>query len=77
RLAPLLEGQEASTLSKLFNESIDYLHPFVERVLKDAPPESKMVMVIDQFEELFTRAGETEREIFIRLLQAAVTRKGG
>jgi WD40 repeat protein len=77
RLAPLLEGQEASTLSKLFNESIDYLHPFVERVLKDAPPEAKMVMVIDQFEELFTRSGETEREIFIRLLQAAVTRKGG
>jgi len=77
RLAPLLEGQEADKLTKLFYESIDYLHPFVARVLGDANPEAKMVMVIDQFEELFTRAGESDREIFMRLLHSAVTHKGG
>ncbi|MDZ4669903.1 MAG: TIR domain-containing protein [Phototrophicales bacterium] len=77
RLAPLLEGQEAEKLSKLFHESIEYLQPFVAQVLRDAPPEAKMVMVIDQFEEVFTRAGEHDRELFLRLLHLAVTQKGG
>lgn len=77
RLAPLLEGQDADKLAKLFNESADYLEPFVNRILADAPPEAKVLMVVDQFEELFTRTGEIDRENFIRLLHTAVTYKNG
>ncbi len=77
RLAPLIEGQDADKLAKLFNESSDYLEPFVNRILADAPPDAKILMVIDQFEELFTRTGEADREIFIRLLNSAVTHKNG
>ncbi|PJF29877.1 MAG: hypothetical protein CUN52_06100 [Phototrophicales bacterium] len=77
RLAPLIDGQDADKLAKLFQESGDYLEPFVSRVLADAPLDAKMLMVIDQFEELFTRTGETDREVFIRLLHTAVTHKNG
>ncbi|MCL4254434.1 MAG: TIR domain-containing protein, partial [Anaerolineae bacterium] len=77
RLAPLMEGQDADKLAKLFNESGDYLEPFVNRILTDAPPDAKMLMVIDQFEEIFTRTGEADRETFIRLLHSAVTHKNG
>ncbi|PPS85145.1 hypothetical protein BZZ08_04104 [Streptomyces sp. MH60] len=44
------------------------------RALPDAPESARPVVIVDQFEELFTLcADEADRRVFIRLLQAACT----
>ena len=40
-------------------------------------PGSRLLLVVDQFEEIFTRAGEMQRRMFIEILRLAVTHENG
>jgi WD40 repeat protein len=53
------------------------LHQLTEHVLEGAPATARMVLIVDQFEEVFTRASQEEREKFLNLLNDAVTVDGG
>jgi WD40 repeat protein len=48
-----------------------------ERVLQDAPPDHRLVLVVDQFEELFTLESAAYREQVIAALLHAVRGAGG
>lgn len=75
RLYPLLaEHDEELTLEAVANDlhNPGRIVDLVDKALQGAPEDARILLVIDQFEELFTRSGETERERFIALLLAAV-----
>ncbi len=45
----------------------------IQDALTDLPPSSRLLLVIDQFEEVFTRAGEREQQAFLELLTLLAT----
>ena len=47
-----------------------------EYTAEEAGPGSRLILVIDQFEEVFTLCGESERRTFIDVLRAAATPEG-
>lgn len=42
-----------------------------------APPTARLLLVVDQFEEVFTRAGENERALFLKIMERIATVPGG
>lgn len=56
-------------------------HENLERVagviLKEAPPQAKLLLIVDQFEEVFTRASGAEREQFLQSLVHSATVPNG
>lgn len=77
RLAPLIEDQESADVSVLLHQQPESVNNLVGMTLADAPAAARLLLVIDQFEEVFTRAGETERELFLEIVRlAAVTPNG-
>lgn len=46
-------------------------------IVRDLPPTARLLLIVDQFEEVFTHAGEVEREQFIKALVHAATVKDG
>jgi WD40 repeat protein/energy-coupling factor transporter ATP-binding protein EcfA2 len=53
------------------------LHQLTETILGDAPANTRLLLVVDQFEEVFTRAGQREREQFLDMLDHAATVENG
>jgi WD40 repeat protein len=53
------------------------MHAIAERVLRDAPPAHRLVLVVDQFEELFTLESAEYQEQVIAALLYAVRVAGG
>jgi hypothetical protein len=45
----------------------------IETALQDKPPQARLLLVIDQFEEVFTQTNEIERELFLDLLRVLST----
>ncbi len=78
RLSPLL-GDDFHTEDITARLRVDpvSLNAYADLVLQDAPPDVRLVLVVDQFEEVFTRAGEYERQAFIDLLYDAATSLDG
>jgi WD40 repeat protein len=78
RLMPLLPSSATmDEVYELLNQNPQSLNLLVEKILSNTQDATHMVLVIDQFEEVFTRASEDERERFIKLLHTASTLKTG
>ncbi|MBC7870716.1 MAG: toll/interleukin-1 receptor domain-containing protein, partial [Chitinophagaceae bacterium] len=77
RLAPLREDMEASQIERLLTASPQNLDRLVEGILSNDPKTARLLLVVDQFEEVFTRAAEAEGAAFLAMLHYAVTRPGG
>lgn len=77
RLEPLLADLAQDQIAEGLMASEESLHHFTEQILKDEPSEIRNLIVVDQFEEVFTNAGEVERRTFLNLLHHAVTIEGG
>ncbi|WP_194926323.1 nSTAND1 domain-containing NTPase [Catenulispora pinisilvae] len=70
RLA-VLAGSLASGLHRQLREDSRALHLAALQALLDAPADVDLLVVVDQFEEVFTLCAEDEREQFLRLLLTA------
>ncbi len=77
RLAPLREDMEGSQIERLLTASPQNLDRLVEGILSNDPKTARLLLVVDQFEEVFTRANEAEGAAFLAMLHYAVTRPGG
>lgn len=75
RLAPLIADHDATQVGNILMRSETALHTLSESILDD--DNSRLLLVVDQFEEVFTRAPDKERAIFFDLLHHAVSVKGG
>jgi len=73
RLAPFLESQDASGIERALHDSPRALADITESILRGASPDLKLLLVIDQFEEVFTRAGEDEAAHFLNIVQTSAT----
>jgi WD40 repeat protein len=70
---PALEGLAAVSLAHDLREDPRALRVAVQRVLLDAPDDARLLLVVDQFEEVFTLCqDEAERRCFIEALLEAV-----
>ena len=71
---PALEGLAAVSLARDLREDPRALRVAVQRVLRDGVDDARLVLVVDQFEEVFTLCqDEAERRCFIEaLLETAV-----
>ena len=71
---PALEGLASVSLARDLREDPRALRVAVQRVLLDAPDDARLLLVVDQFEEVFTLCqDEAERRCFIEaLLETAV-----
>lgn len=77
RLLPLLgEGYAEESVKQQLAENPQTLLKLADAIL-DGTPQSRLVLVVDQFEEVFTRAGEAGRETFLKLIHLAATAPGG
>jgi hypothetical protein len=45
----------------------------IDAALQDKPPQARLLLVIDQFEEVFTQTNEIERELFLDILRVLST----
>lgn len=69
--AALMNGslnRDESQLARRLRETPELLAEICEQVLKNQPPEAKLLLFIDQFEELFTTIEPIYRSSFINLL---------
>ncbi|HRL11863.1 MAG TPA: toll/interleukin-1 receptor domain-containing protein, partial [Aggregatilineales bacterium] len=73
RLSPLLEDRDAAAIETALDDTHNSLHELTEEILSGTSPEVRLVLVVDQFEEVFTRSGERETEWFLQLLHHAAT----
>ncbi len=77
RLSPLMANGEASSIAAMLHESPDYFDVLTDYTLEGAPDTARLVLVVDQFEEVFTRASDTEAEKFLQILWHAVAKPDG
>jgi WD40 repeat protein len=77
RLSPLMESRSAQAIDDMLHETPDYFDVLVDYTLEGAPPQARLLLVIDQFEEVFTRASDTEAENFLKILRHAVRQPTG
>ena len=77
RLDPLLPELAQTQISDSLLASEESLHHLSEQILKDESESIRLLLLVDQFEEIFTNAGKVERETFLKLLHYAVTNQGG
>ncbi len=64
------ERQQAlEELTQVLATAPENLERVVSVGLKDSAPDARLLLVVDQFEEVFTRAGEVERGQFLAALQ--------
>ncbi|MBK8027244.1 MAG: AAA family ATPase [Chloroflexi bacterium] len=64
-------------LVALINAESDNLNQMIAGAMVDHPEDARFVIVIDQFEEVFTRASAVERERFLEALTTAANINGG
>lgn len=78
RLAPLLgETHTAQTVEQQLATDPYSLTAFAGAMLQDTSPEVRLLLVVDQFEETFTRAPEAAADVFIELIYNAATAPDG
>lgn len=78
RIAPMLpEDVDADAVQKALATGMDGLSIIAQRLLADAPPTAMLMLIVDQFEETFTRAPESAARAFIGLLEHAATTPNG
>lgn len=76
RLLPLLPGRDSDSALQSVLKTLQapaQLNRLVQEALSDMPTNGRLLMVIDQFEEVFTRATETERAPFLAAIHHAAT----
>ncbi len=73
RLAPFLESQDANSIERALAESPRALVDITESILRGTSPDVKLLLVIDQFEEVFTRAGDEEAARFLNIIHETAT----
>lgn len=73
RIIPYLEEDNTRTMERVIKniQDLGIAKQYVDDMLKDAPKESRLLIVIDQFEEVFTRASDAEAKPFIDILVKA------
>jgi WD40 repeat protein len=77
RETPDISADEQQDLLARVPADETVIHVIAERVLQDAPPGHRLVLVVDQFEELFTLESAEYREKVIAALLYAVRAAGG
>ncbi|MBW7880651.1 MAG: TIR domain-containing protein [Anaerolineae bacterium] len=78
RIAPMLpEDVDADAVQKALSTGMDGLSTVAQRLLIDAPSTAMLMLIVDQFEETFTRAPESAARSFIGLLEHAATVPNG
>lgn len=77
RLSPLMEDMEMEGALAVLRASPGGLDQLTERILAGDDEKARLLIIVDQFEEVFTRAGDIERDAFLRMLVSATTRPGG
>lgn len=78
RLLPIIGGGRMLTeVLDALERGDEALHRLTEGLLADKPIDARLLLVVDQFEEVFTRASETEAKRFVALLNTAVTIDAG
>jgi WD40 repeat protein len=78
RLLPVLGGSRLlPEVVNILEQGPDTLHQLTEGVLADAPPTARLLLVVDQFEETFTRASAREAAPFLDLLRTTATLDAG
>lgn len=78
RLLPLIGGDRLlPEIISILKEAPDRLHQTAEGILAQAPESARLVLVIDQFEEVFKAGDDADRANLIDLLHTAVTMAGG
>lgn len=77
RLSPLVEDRTSADIAALLEESPEHFDVLVEQILAHSPPEALLLLVVDQFEEVFTRAGEADRAPFLNVIHHAITAPKG
>jgi WD40 repeat protein len=80
RLHPLVVPHDGrytlDVMRQLLREQPNSLVPLLDLALTGLPDVSRFIIVIDQFEEAFTRAGEKERDPFIEAIVQAARLEG-
>jgi WD40 repeat protein/energy-coupling factor transporter ATP-binding protein EcfA2 len=77
RLSPFIEGRDANELDHILHHQPHIFAEIINEVLEDAPIEAQLILVVDQFEEVFTRAGDIEAENFLTIIRHAITAPDG
>lgn len=78
RLAPFFsEDVDSDTLMRVLYDGQNGLHDISMQIMDGAPDAAKLLLVVDQFEEAFTRATEAQTLQFIDLLRAACIAPNG
>jgi hypothetical protein len=74
KLCPLMHDEDASvpTIAAHLAQQRGAAVALIGRALQGHPPWAKALIVMDQFEELFTSAAEEHRDRFVEMLAAAV-----
>jgi WD40 repeat protein len=73
RIMPYLEEDDTRTIERVIQNVQDpeIAQQYFENILRDASEHSRLLIVVDQFEEVFTRASDTEAQSFINVLVRA------
>lgn len=79
RLSPLIPNMESGQIAERLLTVPASLNNFIEDIVNESGggDDKRLVLVIDQFEEAFTRAGDKERQIFFDQIHHAASVKGG
>ncbi len=73
RLAPLIEDRDQDTIeADLRSDAAN-----VDVLIADAAGATRLLLVVDQFEEVFTRASQSERDLFLDMMYRIITSPQG
>ena len=77
RIMPYLGEDDTRTTERVIKnvQNPEIVQQYINSILEDAPKGSRLLIVIDQFEEVFTRASDADAEAFINVLVAAANFK--
>ena len=77
RIMPYLGEDDTRTTERVIKnvQNPEIVQQYINNILEDAHKDSRLLIVIDQFEEVFTRASDAEAEAFINVLVSAANFK--
>lgn len=74
RVMPYLKTNNRTVERVIQNmQDPDIMRQYVDDILSDTPPTSRLVIIVDQFEEVFTRASSSEAREFVNTLVTIAT----
>ena len=77
RLMPVVGENLLPNMIAALERGPESLHLITQGLLADAPTTARLVLVVDQFEEVFTRASKATADRFLELLRVAATTPDG